>query len=437
MTTAPNLLLGIPASCVSIRAGRTIGRKLVRILFFLPLFSIIFVPEFSRDDALSAGSIIYSKAVAGFRYIDLAIIAIVFIHLVLLCCSRRKLWFPQNVLLPGVAFLVCISIAIGYGSSRGGTNFFFDWRGLALGIGMYVVWAFWVQSYYDVKFAIKVFAIFLAARISLLYILYLAGYGDTLLGASIPVFDGPIISCIAFTALFALSYQDTVNQKHRLAVLFLAAAACLLVVLCMRRTYWGELGIGLTILLVLRKRNRVGSLIVMAAVLALAATLLGSSFSYRLQSLNVTRADTRFSTDNADHVNDLVDAWDQVRQSPIMGIGLGTAYPTWHIRNWKPESVMVHNAPLHVWLKYGLAGLLCYLWFHLALLYWLYRQVGASSGSNRAFSSAAFAYLAAQFIVTLGFAPWPYSELQLTVLMSFLLAGTVAASRSQPCSCRI
>ena len=56
-----------------------------------------------------------------------------------------------------------------------------------------------------------------------------------------------------------------------------------------------------------------------------------------------------------------------------MGIGLGTSYPTWHIRHWKPESVMVHNAVLHVWLKYGLAGLLCYLWFHVALLRWLYR----------------------------------------------------------------
>ena len=27
--------------------------------------------------------------------------------------------------------------------------------------------------------------------------------------------------------------------------------------------------------------------------------------------------------------------------------------------------------------------------------------------------------------MTLGFAPWPYSELQLTTLMSFLLAATV------------
>ena len=85
----------------------------------------------------------------------------------------------------------------------------------------------------------------------------------------------------------------------------------------------------------------------------------------------MTSADTEFGADNADHVLDIADAWDQVRQSPVMGIGLGTSYPTWRIKNWKTESVMVHNAPLHVWLKYGLAGLVCYLWFHLALLRWL------------------------------------------------------------------
>ena len=116
-----------------------------------------------------------------------------------------------------------------------------------------------------------------------------------------------------------------------------------------------------------------------------------------------------------------------------MGIGLGTSYSTWHIRNWKSESVMVHNAPLHVWLKYGLAGMLCYIWFHLALLRWLYCQATAPAGVERAFLLSAFAYLAAQFIVTLGFAPWPYSELQLTVLMSFMIAAAVAASRQSLC----
>ena len=117
-----------------------------------------------------------------------------------------------------------------------------------------------------------------------------------------------------------------------------------------------------------------------------------------------------------------------MQRSPIFGIGLGTSYETWHIRNWKSESVMVHNAPLHVWLKYGIAGLFCYLWFHVALLRWLYRRMRAEDGSQHAFTAAVFCYLLAQFLLTLGFAPWPYSELQHTVLMSFILAAAVALS---------
>jgi hypothetical protein len=336
-----------------------------------------------------------------------------------------------------MAFLLCIGIAIAYGRAHGGENFFFDWRGLALGIGMYGVWALWLQSQEDVGLAVRVFAIYMAARIILLYVLYAAGYRDTLLGVSIPVFDGPVLSCIVFAGLLALSYQDSVlTAGKRLAVIGLAAAACLMVLLCMRRTYWGELGIGLLILLALRKRHRLRNLTIMAVALALAAAVLGSSFSNRLQSFDITRSDTQFSSDNADHLYDLIDAWDQVRQSPMMGIGLGTSYSTWHIRHWKPESVMVHNAPLHVWLKYGLAGMLCDIWFHLALLRWLYRGVSAPAGVHRAFLSAAFAYLAAQFIMTLGFAPWPYSELQLTVLMSFILAMAVAANRPLRNGCR-
>ena len=199
--------------------------------------------------------------------------------------------------------------------------------------------------------------------------------------------------------------------------------------LCFRRTYWGELGVGTVILLVLRKRHRIRNFALVAATVGVAAILLGNSFASRIQSLDVTGADNEFSADNADHLLDLADAWDQVRQSPLVGIGLGTSYPTWRIRNWKTDSVMVHNAPLHVWLKYGLAGLVCYLWFHLALLGWLYRRAKQLQPHD-SFLSVAFAYLGAQFLMTLGFAPWPYSELQLTTLMSFILAVAVMTGRN-------
>src|ERR1039458_3526705 len=110
---------------------------------FCLLFSVILVPEFSRDGS-TAGSLLYAKAVGSFRFIDLGIVFLVFGHVAALFCSRRMaIYFPRVLVLPGLAFLACIVSGIWYGSLRGGGNFFFDWRALALGIGLYLVWGVW------------------------------------------------------------------------------------------------------------------------------------------------------------------------------------------------------------------------------------------------------------------------------------------------------
>lgn len=118
----------------------------------------------------------------------------------------------------------------------------------------------------------------------------------------------------------------------------------------------------------------------------------------------------------------MLDAWTQVQAAPVLGIGLGTSYPTSHIRDWKEESVMVHNAPLHVWLKYGLLGLGIYFAYHLSLFRHLRIRREHSPPQHRAVVAAILAYLAAQFVVSMGFTPWPYSAVQSTNLIAFLLA---------------
>lgn len=403
-------------------------------LVFCGLFSVIFLPEFLHGGNDYAGSLMYAKAIAGFRFVDLGILALVLVHLVAVACSRQPIMhFPRALVLPGLAFLFCIATGVGYGYLRGGSNFFFDWRSLALGIGLYFVSAFWIRTPLDVRSVVALFGIYMAMRVALLFALYVAGRGDTLLGIPIPTFDGPALSAIVFAALLAFRYRETCNKSaHKLLWAALAAAAYLIVLLCFRRTYWGEIAIGTALLLLLRRDHRLRNFALLAAMFCLAAMTLGRPFAARLQSLDVMQIDGEFSADNSDHLHDLVDAWDQVRLSPLMGIGVGTAYPTWRIRNWKNESVMVHNAPLHVWLKYGAVGLVCYLWFHIALLRWLYRRSKYLAGRDAAFLQVAFAYLTAQFVMTLGFAPWPYSELQLTTLISFIVAVAICAARSLP-----
>jgi O-Antigen ligase len=401
-----------------------------RALIFCALFSVIFLPEFLYRGSGTSSSFVYAKAVAGFRFIDLGILALALLHLVGLACSRQKaVRFPRVLILPGLAFLLCIATGIAYGHLHGGTNFFFDWRALGLGIGLYFVWAFWLQTPADVHSAVRLLAVYMAARVAMLYVLYLTGGGETLLGVPIPMFDGPALSAIVFTALLAFRYQESAAGGFRkLLWMALAAASGLIVLLCFRRTYWGELAVGTAILMLLQRRHRVRNFALVVTMICIAALTLGQSFAARVQSLDVLQMDSEFGADNADHWHDLLDAWDQVRQSPLMGIGVGTAYSTWRIRNWKGESVMVHNAPIHVWLKYGAAGVVCYLWFHLALLRWLYRRSKYLDANEGAFLNVALAYFAAQFAVTLAFTPWPYSELQLTTLLSFILAAAFSSA---------
>jgi O-antigen ligase len=196
----------------------------------------------------------------------------------------------------------------------------------------------------------------------------------------------------------------------------------LLVGLCFRRTYWAELAVGIAILALTTRGRRIRVLLLPICILALTFLVLGTSFTERLSSINVMHDDTPYAEDNADHVGDLLDAWAQVRAAPVMGIGLGTSYPTRRIRDWKEESVMVHNAPLHVWLKYGLLGLALYLAYHVSLFRCLRSQAQRSSPRHGIIVRAALAYLAAQFIVSLAFTPWPYSAVQSTNLIAFVLA---------------
>jgi len=400
-------------------------------LIFCGLFSVIFLPEFVSGGDGEVGAFVYAKAVAGFRLIDLGILVLVFLHLCALACSRRQIMhFPRALVLPGVVFLLCIVTGIGYGLLHDGTNFFFDWRALALGIGLYFVWAFWIQTPADVQSVVRLFGFYMAVRIAFLYAQYLNGRGETLLGVPIPTFDGPALSAIVFTALLAFRYRESCSKVvPRLGWTVLAAASYLIVLLCFRRTYWGEIATGTAVLLLLQPGRRMRNFFWVGAVLCIAWFTMGEPFTERIQSLDMMQMDGEFSADNLDHLHDLQDAWDQVRQSPLIGIGVGTSYPTWRIRNWKNESVMVHNAPIHVWLKYGAVGLVCYLWFHVVLLGGLCIRSKSLAGNDAPFLNVAFAYLTAKFVMTLGFAPWPYSELQLTTLTSFIVAAAFSSVR--------
>src|ERR1019366_10693349 len=109
--------------------------------------------------------------------------------------------FPRTLALPGMGFAAAIALAMIYGALHGGMNLFFDWRALALGIGMFVVFALWGQTPAAARSAMYLFAGFMALRIGMIYASFLPGSGDVIVGVRIPVFDGPTLSAIVFTAV--------------------------------------------------------------------------------------------------------------------------------------------------------------------------------------------------------------------------------------------
>ena len=343
---------------------------LARVAMLGCLLSLIFFPEYVQGlgDPASKSSL-YSAVMWGFRVIDLLVLLLFLTHAFALGCSRRRAQgLPRKLFLLLAGFGAAIAVSFVYGAQHGGRNLFFDWRALALGVALYVVYRFWIHTEAEARMAAQVFAFVMAVRVAVALGAYFAGHGDSLLGVRIPLFDGPTISAAVFTALLGLrlSARDS-NCSPRGLWLLLSGLSALLVMLCFRRSYWAELGIGALILALTSSRHRLRNFMLPAG-LALAASLaMGPALWERLASVNFTQWDAPYSGDNVDHVGDVLDAWDQVRASPWMGIGLGRSYPTWRIRNWKDESVMVHNAPLHVWLKYGLLGLGLYLAFHLCL----------------------------------------------------------------------
>ena len=448
----------------------------------LPLFSLILLPEYVQGVGdPETKSALYTVMVGPLRMIDVVLLGVIAAHGVAWASSRRmRIRLTKELALPGLGFVAAIAVAMIYGMLHGGDNLFFDWRALALGVGLYSVFAMWVQSPREADWAVRLFAGYLALRIVWILAEFARGGGNVIVGVRIPVFDGPTLSAVVFTAVLALYLSDASPSRVR-AVIWsaLGAAAYVLVLLCFRRTFWTQLGIATLLLLMLQKKRRGRKVLLATLAVVIVAATLGPAFYERMESMDFTQDESEFSQGNPDHVGEILDAWEQAQQHPVMGIGLGRSFQTARIKGWKEESVMVHNAPLHVWLKYGLLGLVCYIWFHAAVFHTLWsrmkadrprakariipRFIGTAEAvrfhrlvdtgeavhfhrlvdtsedaplhrlvdtgeatpfqqSIRAFACAALVFLGAQFVVSLGFTPWPYSSLQSTTLIAFVLA---------------
>ena len=424
---------------VSAGAARKARRSPFGWVLFLVLFSLIIPREAAGIDSASPAWI-YLKAFGDFRWIDVIVFGVLGFVAALRIGSDRffKLHAPKDMGRWSVLLGLAIVLSMVHGSLAGGTELFFDWQGLAVGVAFMLVLYQLVRTRPGaVRVAAFALIAVLVARAAYQLATFVAGTtGVTLQGVRIPVFDGPTLSNTVFVLIAAGCIAVGWKRGPFSARVLCGGAALLalvLVVLAFRRTYWGEAFVGLVAILLVFNKRRLSALLALAALGVALLPYLPGEFRLRAESANPFAAEeNRYTVTNDDHLNDLRDAWDVIKQDPVLGYGLGRPYETERIENWKFTSWGVHNAVLHVWLRYGALGLVSYLALHLATLRWLLRLSRRfhTDSFERWWLIAGFSYVTATLVVSLFASPWPYGASQNSMLILGFV-GTAFALQNQ------
>ena len=134
-----------------------------------------------------------------------------------------------------------------------------------------------------------------------------------------------------------------------------------------------------------------------------------------------TRADNVYATTNQGHIDDILDGWDQVRAHPITGLGVGVLYHPTRTARWKGDAGMVHNAPVEMWIKFGLLGVVVFFAIYFILFRDIWRR-RRGSGCSDLLAFGAGAFLLGNFVVICTVYAWPFSTWEKGILIFTLIA---------------
>ena len=134
---------------------RTVARRLAQALVLLPLFSLILLPEYVQGPGdPETKSVLYRFNLGPLRLVDALLLMLIAAHVMVWASSRSlRVKIPRPLVAPALGFAAAIMLGMAYGALHGGSDLFFDWRALALGSGLYIVFALWTQDERDAKSA--------------------------------------------------------------------------------------------------------------------------------------------------------------------------------------------------------------------------------------------------------------------------------------------
>jgi hypothetical protein len=341
----------------------------------------------------------------------------------------RRLGLVPPLLAASVVLAFSLSVAI----VRGVPELFADWRNLVVTGFTALYAAKWLAGQSWKRFVVTDLATLYGLLSIPDLVSYALGYGSVVLGVRTTVFEGTSLYLGALAAIVAgwhlLRGNNDMGTMRTALLRVGGVAGSLLVLLSFRRSFWLVWGIGLAtlLLLYLRTRNARPARVLLAglggaALVFIAVASLGTdNVTARLGSFLPTSTGT-YSATNEDHVNDLIDAWSIIEQDPLLGYGIGRRYETQLISAWKTESFEVHNAVLHVWLKFGILGAVTYIWFHAAFI---------RAAARYRVSVPIAAFVVGQSVATI-FGTWPYGRFQMAVFLGLALAIVCVADDGEP-----
>jgi len=323
---------------------------------------------------------------------------------------------------------VTVIIALGRGLVGAVSEPFVDWRNFVVLAITAMITARWLAQQPWRGLVVTDLAIAYGVVATFYLVFWLFGGGRELYDVRVPLFNGHRLALVGFGTLVGadawLAGRQSFTRIYSAALGWTAVAGALLILLSFRRSVWGFLVAGLVVAAyraVRMKRLRLSRAMtvgvgLVAVIGALSLTYGAESWSGRIESL-LPSADNEYSNTNRDHFNDLRDAFAAVAEQPVFGVGIGTLYKTNLISDWKVESFDVHNAFLHVWLKFGLLGLITFVGFHVALIRSLFKLDRVATVG----AGGAAAFLLAEQVINL-IQTWPYAVMQLTIHRGVVLA---------------
>lgn len=357
---------------------------------------------------------------------DLAVLAFAYLGLVARLGNGRLHISQRSAWLIGTGSTVVL-IGVATGIYHETPSPFGDWRYLATGVLFaFALWSTVLRSDRD------------CLRLAQIFVAILIGYGiDQLIqyasGGGEIAFYGRTTTGDHATLEFmvaAVGISMAMLRTRRTRMLWWAGiiVGTAVVVLAFRRYAWVELATVFTAFVLFSGVSRRRYLVSIAAVAVVALVTVALTWSAldwgaRFASLDPTqtRADNVYATTNQGHINDILDGWDEVRAHPITGLGVGVLYHPTRTARWKGDAGMVHNAPIEVWIKFGILGLIAFLGMYV----FLFREIWRRRHRGRICDLLAFgggSYLLGNFLVIASVYSWPFGAWEKGILVFTLLA---------------